>query len=127
MPLPRALAKANRVGLNRLTRHLAPYLPGFGVVEHRGRKSGHSYRTPVNVFRTDDGFAIALTYGRNSEWVRNVTAAGGAVIYSRGKATPVSNPRVVRDESRSYVPKLVKLILARVSVDDFLLVDTHAL
>jgi deazaflavin-dependent oxidoreductase (nitroreductase family) len=123
MPLPRALAKANKVGLNRLTRHIAPYLPGFGVVEHRGRKSGRSYRTPVNVFRTDDGFAVALTYGRDAEWVRNVTAAGNAVIRSRGRTAPVSNPRIVHDESQSYVPALVRLILSRLHVDDFLLVD----
>lgn len=124
MPLPRSLAKANKVGLNRLTRLIAPYLPGFGVVEHRGRKSGRSYRTPVNVFRTDDGFAVALTYGRDAEWVRNVSAAGGAVIRSRGKTVPVSNPRIVHDQSRSYVPAFVRLILARVHVDDFLLLDT---
>jgi deazaflavin-dependent oxidoreductase (nitroreductase family) len=124
MPLPRSLAKANKVGLNRLTRHIAPYLPGFGVVEHRGRKSGRSYRTPVNVFRTGDGFAVALTYGRDAEWVRNVSAAGGAVIRSRGKTVPVSHPRIVQDESRSYAPAFVRLILARVHVDEFLLVDT---
>jgi hypothetical protein len=30
----------------------------------------------VNVFRAPEGFLIALTYGRESEWVRNVVAAG---------------------------------------------------
>ena len=124
MPLPRSLARANKVGLNRLTRHLAPHLPGFGVVEHRGRTSGRVYRTPVNVFRTEDGFAIALTYGRDAEWVRNVLAADGATVVSRGKATPVGRPRIVHDETRGYVPGPVRAILGRLDVDDFLLVES---
>jgi deazaflavin-dependent oxidoreductase (nitroreductase family) len=124
MPLPRSLAQANKVGLNRLTRHLAPHVPGFGVIEHRGRTSGRIYRTPVNVFRTDDGFAIALTYGREAQWVRNVLAADGATILSRGEATPVAHPRIVHDESRGYVPAPVRAVLGRLHVDDFLLVES---
>ena len=89
-------------------------------------KSGRSYRTPVNVFRTRDGFAVALTYGPDAEWVRNVSAAGGALFRSRGKTAQVSNPRIVHDESRSYVPALVRVILARIHVEDFLLVDITA-
>src|ERR1700750_2153566 len=121
MPLPKALARANRVGLNRVSRHLAPHLPGFGVVEHRGRKSGRSYQTPVNVFRTDDGFAVALTYGSDAQWVRNVLAAGTAVIRSHGRSVPVDHPRIVHDESRRYVPAGVRIMLGRLHVDDFLL------
>jgi len=123
MPLPRALARANRVGLNRVTLRLAPRLPGFGVVEHRGRRSGRVYRTPVNVFATDDGFAIALTYGAESEWVRNVLAAGKAVVETRGIRHPVVSPRIVRDPSRSYVPLPVRVVLGRIDVTDFLLLD----
>src|SRR5262245_28039933 len=123
MPLPRSLAEANKVGLNRVTRRVAPYLPGFGVVEHHGRKSGRLYRTPVNVFATDDGYAIALTYGRDAEWVRNVLAAHGAVIVSRHGSVPVGNPHIVHDESRAYVPAPVRAVLARLDVDDFLVVE----
>ena len=43
--------------------HLARWLPGFGVVEHAGRRSGRRYRTPVNVFRPGASYVIALTYG----------------------------------------------------------------
>ena len=32
MPLPRTLARWNKVGLNRVTKHVAPWMPGFGVV-----------------------------------------------------------------------------------------------
>ena len=75
MPFPRAIARLNRAGLNRLTRHTAPLTPGMGVVIHRGRRSGRHYETPVNVFRTPDGYMFALTYGPESDWVRNVWPA----------------------------------------------------
>jgi hypothetical protein len=34
MPVPRRVGQWNKTGLNRLTRHIAPWLPGFGVVVH---------------------------------------------------------------------------------------------
>lgn len=46
MPAPRWLARANRVGLNRVVRFVAPWLPGFGLLIHRGRRSGRQFRTP---------------------------------------------------------------------------------
>jgi hypothetical protein len=72
MPIPRAIGRLNRVGLNRLSRPVAAHLPGFGVVHHRGRRSGRAYRTPVNLFPTQRGFVIALTYGPRTDWMRNV-------------------------------------------------------
>ena len=56
MPIPRRVGQWNKVGLNRLTRHIAPWMPGFGVIVHRGRRSGRRYQTPVNVFPTADGW-----------------------------------------------------------------------
>ena len=35
---------------NRLSRHFAGWMPLFGIIEHVGRKSGTTYRTP---FRRD--------------------------------------------------------------------------
>ena len=84
MVFPKKVAELNRVGLNRLTRHIADRLPGFGIVLHRGRRSGREFRTPLNVFRTDDGFVIALTYGPEADWVKNVLAAGGCDLLTRG-------------------------------------------
>jgi F420H(2)-dependent quinone reductase len=80
----RWLAKINIAFTNRITRLFAGWLPGFGILTHVGRKSGKVYRTPVNVFRAPEGFLIALTYGRESEWVRNVVAAGGCKLDTRG-------------------------------------------
>ena len=43
---------------DRVTKHVAPWMPGFGVVAHAGRRSGRRYQTPVNVFPA--GTAIFL-------------------------------------------------------------------
>ena len=61
VPLPQRLARFNRVVTNRVAFPAARRVPGFGVVLHTGRRSGRSYRTPVNAFRTRDGYVIALT------------------------------------------------------------------
>ena len=84
MPIPRTVGRWNKVGLNRVTRRIAPWLPGFGVVEHRGRRSGRRYRTPVNVFATEGGYRFALTSGPEADWVKNVLAAGGCELRTRG-------------------------------------------
>lgn len=120
MPAPRWLARANRRGLNRLMLRLAPHMPGFGVVVHRGRRSGREYCTPVNVFRHGDRVSIALTYGRESEWVRNVLAAGGCQLETRGRELALVAPRLVRDESRRAVPAPFRMPLRLLGVADFL-------
>src|SRR3989442_10765423 len=79
----RWVAAFNLAVTNRITSRFAARLPGFGILRHVGRKSGRVYRTPVNVFRTSEGFLIALTYGRDSEWVRNVVAAGECKLETR--------------------------------------------
>jgi deazaflavin-dependent oxidoreductase (nitroreductase family) len=86
MPAPRRIARFNKHFTNRLSLKVAGYLPGFAIVSHVGRKSGRPYRTPVNAFRTDGGYIIALTYGAQSDWVKNVLAAGSCELQTRGAA-----------------------------------------
>ena len=49
--------------VNRITRLFAGRLPGFAIVDYRGRKSGKAYRTPMDVFRDGEDYVFALTYG----------------------------------------------------------------
>lgn len=120
MPLPRFIARANRRVTNHLLGGLAARLPWFGVVVHTGRKSRRQYRTPVNVFRRGNRFVIALTYGSNADWVRNVLADGGCTFETRGRTLRLSQPRLFHDESRRVVPSPVRLILGLIDVYDFL-------
>ena len=59
-------------------------MPGFGVVVHHGRHSGRRYQTPVNVFPAKDGYLLALTYGQDTDWVKNALAAGGCELRTPG-------------------------------------------
>ncbi len=120
MPLPRSLAHANRHVTNRLLGGVARYAPGFGVVHHTGRTSHRAYRTPVNVFRHAGHYTIALTYGSDADWVRNVLAAGGCRLETRGRLHALAQPRLFHDSQRQAVPAPVRLILGFARVDDFL-------
>jgi len=116
----RWLAKINIVFTNRITSLFAGWLPGFGILTHVGRKSGKVYRTPVNVFGASNGFIIALTYSSQSEWVKNVLAAGGCELKARGKKYQLSSPRVVRDPTRGRFPIPVRIVLKVVGADEYM-------
>jgi deazaflavin-dependent oxidoreductase (nitroreductase family) len=120
MPAPRWMARVNRRVTNRVLGRLATRAPGFGVIVHRGRRSGRAYRTPVNVFTAPAGFVVALTYGTGAGWVRNVMAAGGCALETRGRRLVLGAPRLVHDESRRLVPAPVGRVLRLLRVADFL-------
>ena len=116
----RWLANINIVFTSRITSLFAGWLPGFGILTHVGRKSGKVYRTPVNVFRTPTGVVIALTYSSESEWVKNVLAAGVCELKTRGRKYQLSAPNVVRDPTRQRFPIPVHLILRLVGADEYI-------
>jgi deazaflavin-dependent oxidoreductase (nitroreductase family) len=119
MPLPKSLARFNLRVTNRLAGPLAGKLPWFGVLTHRGRRSGRLYRTPVNVFQVPDWYVVALTYGLHTEWIRNVLEAGECELQTRGRSVRLHSPRLVRDENRRLVPPPVRPILRALGVADF--------
>lgn len=123
MPLPRALGRLNRVGLNRLVRPLAAWVPGLGLVEHVGRRTGRIYRTPVNVFPGGRQYTLALTYGPDTDWVRNVLADGACRLRTRGREVRLTRPRIVHDEQRAAVGAFARPLLRIVRVSDFLVLD----
>jgi deazaflavin-dependent oxidoreductase (nitroreductase family) len=116
----RWLAKINIAVTNRITGLFAGWLPGFGILTHVGRKSGKVYRTPVNVFLAANGFTIALTYSSQSEWVKNVLAAGGCELKTRGKKYQLSAPKVVHDSKRRRFPIPVRVVLRIVGADEYM-------
>ncbi|GAB2958721.1 nitroreductase [Amycolatopsis acidiphila] len=106
-----------------MTGRIAGRAPGFGKIIHRGRKSGREYRTPVNVFKAPKGYVVALTYGPDADWVRNVLAAGGCGLETMGRQVALTNPRIVHDEQRTATPFVVRQILGVVGVTEFLYLD----
>jgi deazaflavin-dependent oxidoreductase (nitroreductase family) len=116
----RWVAAFNLAVTNRITSPFAGRLPGYGILTHVGRKSGRAYRTPVNVFREPDGFVVALTYGPECEWVRNVMAAGGGRLETRGKSHQLFAPEVVHDPRRRRFPPVVRFVLGIMGANHFI-------
>jgi deazaflavin-dependent oxidoreductase (nitroreductase family) len=120
MPAPRWLARFNLRVTNHILGPLAKRVPGMGVVIHTGRTSGRRYHTPVMVFARGERVTIALTYGRESQWVQNVLAANGCDLETQGHILRLAAPRIVHDQARSVVPAFPRPILAALNVSDFL-------
>jgi deazaflavin-dependent oxidoreductase (nitroreductase family) len=124
VPIPRVVGKWNKAGLNKVTRRIAPWMPGLGVVVHRGRSSGRVYLTPVNVFAVQDGYVLALTYGPDTDWVKNVLAADGCELRTRGRLIQLTAPRLYHDETRRGIRPVERQVLRVIGVADFLSLKT---
>jgi deazaflavin-dependent oxidoreductase (nitroreductase family) len=120
VPIPKRVARFNRRVTNRITRRFAGWLPGFAIVTHRGRRSGRTYETPVNVFRDGDRYVFALTYGADSDWVQNVVAAGGCEIETRRKSFELRDPERFADPTRRAVPIPARWMLRLIGVQEFM-------
>jgi deazaflavin-dependent oxidoreductase (nitroreductase family) len=122
VPLPRSLAEFNRRYTNKVSRHVAGWMPGFGIVVHTGRRSGRTYETPINVFRRSGGFTFALTYGR-ADWVENVIAAGSARLRTRRREHVITKPAIVDAPRHPDLPWIPRKILTWIDVHEELHVD----
>jgi deazaflavin-dependent oxidoreductase (nitroreductase family) len=118
------MARVNRSVTNKVLIHVAGLVPGMGVVTHVGRCTHTVYRTPVFVFRTKDGYRIALTYGRDSDWVKNARAHGAVRLNTRRTAHELTDPEIVTDPHHQHVPRAERAFLRLLRVSDFL--DFHA-
>jgi deazaflavin-dependent oxidoreductase (nitroreductase family) len=105
---------------NPISRLFVRWLPGFGILGYRGRKSGKAYRTPMNVFGRGDVWVFALTYGSDVQWVRNVLAAGEATLEIRRRRIRLVDPEVFVDPDRRLIPFGVRQVLGLMRVTEFM-------
>jgi deazaflavin-dependent oxidoreductase (nitroreductase family) len=101
--------------INPVTRLFAGWLPGFAILTHVGRTSGRTYRTPINVFRRGDRYLFALTYGSNVDWVKNVLAAGGCQMRTRGRDIRLVEPELIVDRELRQMPWPLGPLLGRLN------------
>jgi deazaflavin-dependent oxidoreductase (nitroreductase family) len=124
MPISMRVARFNRHVTNRITGRFADRLPGFGVLYHVGRTSGRAFATPINIFPDGDDYVIALTYGPNTDWAKNVLSAGGCEVVTRGQRVRLTNPRIETDTQRRWAPRFagpfMKLILGASNVTEIM-------
>jgi deazaflavin-dependent oxidoreductase (nitroreductase family) len=97
------------------------------VIRHVGRVSGRAYETPVGPHAVGDGFVIALPYGPNADWVRNVVAAGSATLIHEGRTVAVDEPEVVATaDVIAELPKSEQRTLRLFGVDRCLLLRSRS-
>jgi deazaflavin-dependent oxidoreductase (nitroreductase family) len=95
-PVLDAVRRMNRSVTNpRVMRTAGSAGEQTSVIHHVGRKSGRAYATPVDVIPTRTGFLIALPYGTQADWLRNVLAAGSAAVVTNGERLEVDTPTIV--------------------------------
>lgn len=120
MPLPKGLARFNRVATNRFTGPFASRLPWFGVLHHVGRKTSREYRTPVNAWRRGGAVVIPLTYGSDVDWLRNTQAAESSMIVMRSHSIRLGKPTVLEGpEVIDLIPAVVSSGLKLLDVTEF--------
>lgn len=121
-PVLNAVRRMNRAVTNPRAMKTAGQPGAYaGVVRHVGRKSGTPYETPIGPFPTDYGFDIALPYGSSPDWLKNVVAAGSAVIVHEGVAYSVDQPELIpAADAFGNVPPGEQRSLRAFAVDNFL-------
>lgn len=100
-PAPRRRKTSVRGGLTRLFNRIVlafagtRLMPLYGVLEHRGRRSGRLFRTPVVVRPIPDGFIVPMPWGETTDWYRNVRAAGQASVRWKNRTYQLDRPEVL--------------------------------
>lgn len=118
------MTKVNRALFNPIIRRFAGYIPPLAIINHRGRSSDKAYSTPILAFPADDGFIVALVYGRNTDWERNVVSAGGCDLFYRTTHHALTAPRIMGpDEARAFLPSVMHTGFRLIRVDSFLRLD----
>jgi deazaflavin-dependent oxidoreductase (nitroreductase family) len=104
-----------------VVRTIAGRVRPYAVVRHVGRRSGRVYATPVWAASRGDDFMIALLLGTETDWCRNIMAAGGCTLQIGRIGYALTGPEVV-DQSAALpaFPVWIRLIARAIGVRYFL-------
>jgi deazaflavin-dependent oxidoreductase (nitroreductase family) len=112
-PVPPSLQV--RIVMRPMTKVLNPLIarhagrPHFGMaarLRHTGRRSGRTYTTPVGARLVGEHVVIPLTFGNQSDWAKNVRAAGGCSITANGREYRATQPEFL--DARQAAPLLAQ-------------------
>lgn len=120
MPMPRWWVQINKRVFN--PRAIAG--GKWPVLIHTGRTSGKTYRTPMDAHPVDGGYLFVPVYGSDSDWVRNVLAAGAARLRVNGEEFDLTAPRLVGEaEALRALPADIKPPPKAIRIREFLRMD----
>lgn len=83
----------------------------IGLLEHVGRRSGIVRFTPVHPVPTADGFRIIVPLGSESQWARNVLAAGHCRLQVGEEIHELDEPRLIAPALAEGVPAVAARLM----------------
>lgn len=113
-------ARDNRRLRNFVKRFVNPVLRNFArssrgpfaLLRHVGRRSGKQYENPIWVWRMNDGFMIVLTYGRNTDWLRNLQAADQGNLRWHKREYTFKRPELIDAKiAEPALPPFIRFVL----------------
>jgi deazaflavin-dependent oxidoreductase (nitroreductase family) len=97
------------------------WMPIVGILHHVGRRSGHSYATPLGMRRLGDSFVMPRTFGEDAAWYRNVLAAGGCRVTYLGKGYALVEPEVIDyATAEPAFPRYERLQFRLIGINEYL-------
>ena len=67
----------------------------WGLLTHVGRRSGRVYQTSLGANIYGDGFLLPLGYGLQTDWYRNLMAAGTCTLTWKGRTYQLERPELI--------------------------------
>lgn len=121
-PVQTAVRKVNRVVWNPMAlRDAGEEGASASVVRHRGRRSGAEYQTPVGAYHVDDAIYVVLPYGPDTDWRKNLSAAGSGEVVHEGETFAVGTPEVLSiADNWEVIPEKERTVLRAFKVDSVL-------
>jgi deazaflavin-dependent oxidoreductase (nitroreductase family) len=111
-----------RFGVGTVNRIVNPWLVRRGIarethgeialLEHVGRSTGTVRITPVHPVRTPDGFRIIVPLGGESQWARNVLAAGHCRLQVGDVVHELDEPSLAEPTRIEGVPRPLARVMA---------------
>jgi len=112
----------NKYFTNKVLIHVSGKRFGhFAILSHVGRKSGKLYRIPIIAEPIENGFVIALTYGKKVDWFENVMAQGGCSLKWKNKEYRLINPEFIdREVGIAAFPVIFRSGLRKMGIQYYL-------
>jgi deazaflavin-dependent oxidoreductase (nitroreductase family) len=96
------------------------WLRAYSIVQHVGRTSGRAYHNPVSAYPLGDGFVIPILYGPQSQWVRNVMAAGHFTLRTKGHDHLLERPEIIPPtQALPAFPPLLQRLMSSQKIQNF--------
>ena len=76
----------------------------IGTLEHVGRRSGVRRLTPVHPEPTPEGFRVVVPLGPDSQWARNVLAAGHCRLQLHDRVYDLDEPTMIPASEAEDLP-----------------------